>query len=87
MALRRSEYVEPECVTQCVRCCGACVFVISGLLVFTLALQSLRIGDDDDDGPTPAPFESILWSSVAYHTRTWRAARKLLPPAAPPAFP
>ena len=75
-------YYESEYETTTVRCCGAAVCVLLGLLVLSWIIHAIPVATITDIPPFA---RSMLWMSLAHHTDAWQQTKGALSPP-PPAF-
>lgn len=77
-------YSESAREADCVRGCGACLFVGIGLLLVTYLFNAIPVADANDAPPFA---RSLLWLSLAHHTNAWSDWLVIsTPPPPPPSF-
>ena len=78
------QYTEGARELRWVRGCGACCFVLVGLLALTWVFNALPVAGVQNAPPFA---RSVLWISVAHHTHSWEDwYAKHTPPPPPPTF-
>lgn len=75
-------YSETSFERSCVRCCGATTFVLVGLLVLSWVAHAIPIVSVND---APSFARSLLWSSIAHHTKSYGEWKDAISPP-PPSF-